>query len=66
MRDNQRYVDDTFAGAHKYLHYVVDQVHKNKMPVELAFLPGVESQYKPLAYSFAHAAGMWQIIPIDC
>ena len=63
MRDNQKYVDKTFSGAKKYLHFVADRVKSNNIPVELAFLPGVESQYNPLAYSFAHAAGMWQIIP---
>lgn len=63
MRDNQSYINKTFAGATKYLHFVADQIQSNDIPIELAFLPGVESQYKPLAYSFAHAAGMWQIIP---
>ena len=33
------------------------------MPTELAFLPMVESAYNPMAYSRAHASGLWQFIP---
>ncbi|EJT82677.1 MltD domain-containing protein [Pseudomonas putida S11] len=33
------------------------------MPLELALLPAIESAYNPMAYSRAHAAGMWQFIP---
>jgi membrane-bound lytic murein transglycosylase D len=33
------------------------------MPTELALLPMVESSYNPLAYSRAHASGLWQFIP---
>jgi membrane-bound lytic murein transglycosylase D len=33
------------------------------MPTELALLPIVESAYNPMAYSRAHASGMWQFIP---
>jgi membrane-bound lytic murein transglycosylase D len=33
------------------------------MPTELALLPMVESSYNPMAYSRAHASGLWQFIP---
>jgi membrane-bound lytic murein transglycosylase D len=33
------------------------------MPMEIALLPMIESAYNPVAYSTAHAAGMWQFIP---
>jgi membrane-bound lytic murein transglycosylase D len=33
------------------------------MPTELALLPMVESAFNPLAYSRAHASGLWQFIP---
>jgi len=33
------------------------------MPTELAFLPMVESAFNPMAYSRAHASGLWQFIP---
>lgn len=46
-----------------YLHHIVDELEKRGMPTELALLPMVESAYNPMAYSPAHAAGLWQFIP---
>jgi peptidoglycan lytic transglycosylase D len=33
------------------------------MPTEIALLPMVESAFNPMAYSRAHASGLWQFIP---
>ena len=46
-----------------YLFHVVQELNKRGMPTELALLPFVESAYNPMAYSRAHASGMWQFIP---
>ena len=46
-----------------YLFHVVQELNKRGMPTELALLPFVESSYNPMAYSRAHASGMWQFIP---
>ncbi|MEO8936624.1 MAG: transglycosylase SLT domain-containing protein [Burkholderiaceae bacterium] len=46
-----------------YLYHVVEELNKRGMPTELALLPFVESAYNPMAYSRAHASGMWQFIP---
>src|SRR6185436_5280963 len=46
-----------------YLHYIVEQVEKRKMPMEIALLPVVESAFTPKAYSRAKASGLWQFIP---
>lgn len=47
----------------RYLFHVVEELNKRGMPTELALLPFVESAYNPMAYSRAHASGMWQFIP---
>ena len=47
----------------RYLYHVVEELNKRHMPTELALLPFVESAYNPMAYSRAHASGMWQFIP---
>ncbi|GHT86944.1 hypothetical protein AGMMS49960_06890 [Betaproteobacteria bacterium] len=47
----------------RYLYYIVDEIERRGLPTELALLPMVESNYNPLAYSRAHASGMWQFIP---
>lgn len=52
-----------FERSRRYLFHIVAELEKRGMPTELALLPIVESSYNPLAYSSAHALGMWQFIP---
>jgi len=51
------------ARARPYLYYIVEQIEKRDMPMELALLPVVESAFQPFAYSPGRAAGLWQFIP---
>ena len=46
-----------------YLHYIVEQVERRKMPMEIALLPVIESAFTPRAHSTAKASGLWQFIP---
>ncbi|HSN20769.1 MAG TPA: transglycosylase SLT domain-containing protein [Usitatibacter sp.] len=46
-----------------YLHYIVEQVEKRRMPMEIALLPVVESAFTPKAESRSRASGLWQFIP---
>lgn len=47
-----------------YVYYIINQLHKNQLPVELALVPLIESAYDPLATSSAQAAGLWQFVPV--
>jgi peptidoglycan lytic transglycosylase D len=47
----------------RYLHYIVEQVDKRGMPMEIALLPVIESAFTPKAYSRSKASGLWQFIP---
>jgi len=49
--------------AEPYLFEIVEQLEKQGLPGELAFLPIVESAFKPHARSHARAHGIWQFIP---
>lgn len=49
--------------ASPFLYYIVDEIEKRDMPLELALLPIVESAFDPFAYSHGRAAGMWQFVP---
>ena len=49
--------------ASYYLYYIVEEVEKRDIPMELALLPLVESTLDPFASSSSHAAGLWQIMP---
>lgn len=46
-----------------YLHHIVEEIEARGMPTEIALLPMVESSFNPMAYSRAHASGLWQFIP---
>ncbi len=52
-----------FARARRYLHYIVEEVERRGLPMELALLPAVESGFNPMALSSAQASGLWQFIP---
>jgi len=56
------FIDQSFLHSERYLFYVVQEIEKRHMPMELALLPVIESAYNPYAYSRARAAGMWQFI----
>lgn len=49
--------------ASLYLYYIVEEVQRRDMPMEIALLPLVESTLDPFAYSSGRAAGLWQIVP---
>ncbi|MDB5808634.1 MAG: lytic transglycosylase [Betaproteobacteria bacterium] len=57
------YISRTVARSSRYLYYIVQQIEKRNMPSEIALLPIIESAYNPVAYSRAHASGIWQFIP---
>ncbi|MDC0198427.1 LysM peptidoglycan-binding domain-containing protein [Candidatus Thioglobus sp.] len=49
--------------AEPFLYLVVSEVKKEKLPIEIALLPIVESDYYPFSYSHGTATGIWQFIP---
>ena len=49
--------------SRRYLFYIVEEIERRGLPTELALLPMVESAFNPMAYSRAHASGLWQFIP---
>lgn len=60
---NTDFVERTAERAKPYLYYIVDEIEKRQMPLELALLPIVESAYRPDALSPSRAVGIWQFIP---
>ncbi len=56
------YMKRTAERAKPYLYYIVQQLQKRGMPLDLALLPIVESAYNPFAYSSSRASGLWQFI----
>ncbi len=61
--NNQEYMDRVAERATPYMHYIVETLEANDVPLEMALLPIVESAFKPFAYSHGRASGIWQFIP---
>ena len=57
------YLRSTFDRSRRYLHHIVEELERRNMPTEIALLPMVESSFNPMAYSRAHASGLWQFTP---
>jgi membrane-bound lytic murein transglycosylase D len=56
-------INQVSENATPYLYFVVNELRKHNMPLEIALLPIVESRYDPFAYSPGRASGLWQFIP---
>jgi membrane-bound lytic murein transglycosylase D len=60
---NPEYVARMVERSRRYLYYIVGQVEKRGMPMEIALLPMIESAFNPMAYSKSRASGIWQFMP---
>ncbi|MCF6194480.1 MAG: LysM peptidoglycan-binding domain-containing protein [Kangiellaceae bacterium] len=61
--DHPKYLYRVSKRAAPYLYFIIEEIEKRGLPLELALLPIVESAYDPFAYSHGRASGMWQFIP---
>ncbi len=59
---NQKYLNRVAKRAEPFLYFIVEEIERRNMPMELALLPIVESAFDPFAYSHGRASGMWQFI----
>ncbi len=50
--------------AEPFLYYIVTEVEKRGLPIELALMPLIESDFNTSAYSHKHASGLWQLTPL--
>ena len=57
------YIQRMTERSGRYLFYIVEEIERRNMPMELALLPFIESAFNPEAVSSARAAGMWQFMP---
>jgi membrane-bound lytic murein transglycosylase D len=63
MQRRPTQVEHWLGQANIYLPFVRRCFADSGLPTDLAYLPLIESSYNPLAYSRAHASGIWQFIP---
>ncbi|CAM3860020.1 membrane-bound lytic murein transglycosylase D [Pseudoalteromonas mariniglutinosa NCIMB 1770] len=48
--------------AAPYLYHIVSKIEQRKLPMELALLPFVESDFRPTISSSEQAVGVWQLV----
>ena len=63
LKSNPEYLEQLSTRAQPYLHLIVREIERRRLPAELALLPEIESKYNPRALSHKSASGMWQFIP---
>ncbi|MCF6435528.1 LysM peptidoglycan-binding domain-containing protein [Pseudoalteromonas sp. MMG022] len=56
------YLSSVSKRAAPYLYHIVEEVERRRMPMELALLPFVESDFRPKAVSSQQAVGAWQLV----
>lgn len=61
--EHSDYLDKILLRSEPFLYYIVEELEKRQLPMELALLPIIESAYDPFAISRSKATGLWQFIP---
>jgi membrane-bound lytic murein transglycosylase D len=61
--DRPDYMARIVERSSKYMFYIVTELERRGMPLEIALLPMIESAFNPIAHSSAKASGIWQFIP---
>jgi membrane-bound lytic murein transglycosylase D len=61
--NNQHAVNRLSKSGQRYLFHTVKRAEELGVPVELALLPFVESEFDPYAQSLYGATGIWQFLP---
>ena len=61
--NNQYTVNRLSKSGQRYLFHTVKRAEELGVPVELALLPFVESEFDPYAQSLYGATGIWQFLP---
>ena len=60
--DAKKRLESAFSYARYFLPYVIEQIASRQLPIELAYLPIIESGYNPDAVSPSGAVGIWQFM----
>ena len=60
---NQSAVNRISKSGQRYLYHTLSRTQELGLPVELALLPFVESEFDPYAKSVDGATGIWQFMP---
>ena len=60
---NQNHLDRIVERATPYLYFIVEEIDRRQLPVELSLIPIIESAFQANAVSPMKASGIWQFMP---
>ena len=60
--ENHGWVQNILDRSNQFTLYIRDEILKRTLPMELMYLPGIESGFNPYAVSKSGAAGLWQFM----
>lgn len=63
MQEGLQSLTSNLRDSSNFLFFIVDEIDRAGLPLDIALLPLVESAFDPLAESSQDAAGLWQFIP---
>lgn len=63
LRDRRDILELWINNSKEYLPYIKSEFLKANLPLDLIYLPFLESGYNPMAYSRVGAGGIWQFMP---
>jgi len=62
LRDLDKF-NEYLNDSYYFLYFVINELENSNLPLELAILPYIESNYDPFSISSSGAVGMWQFMP---
>ena len=60
---NKKELNDYLNKSYYFIYYVTQELEAANLPVELALIPFIESNYDPFSISPSGAVGLWQFMP---
>jgi membrane-bound lytic murein transglycosylase D len=62
LRDADKF-EEYLNDSYYFIYFVINELEKENLPLELALIPFIESNYDPFSISSSGAVGMWQFMP---
>lgn len=63
LRDRRDLLELWIDNSREYIPFIKQEFEKQNLPLDLIYLPFLESGYNPMAYSRVGAGGIWQFMP---
>ena len=62
LKDDEKFTE-YLNDSYYFFYFVINELEKANLPLELSLIPYIESNYDPFSISASGAVGMWQFMP---